>query len=112
MSYQVKYGVWFSAILCCVSISMTGCSSQDGLDPEKENIEYVFEGRPATPPAGVVRYCWEEPIVAYEPNGPGVDAEGRWYHPSYIAVREIRQGRWRPCSELADEIKGETTNER
>ncbi len=48
-------------------------------------------------PQGVVRYCWEEPMVEFEPNGPGVDASGKWYNPYYLAVREVRQGKWRPC---------------
>jgi hypothetical protein len=51
----------------------------------------------AEPPPGVVRYCWEEPKVAYEPNGPGVDVDGKWYQPYYQAVREVKMGRWVPC---------------
>lgn len=61
---------------------------------------------PAQPPEGVVRYCWEEPMAQLEKNGPGLDSEGRWYHPSYVAVREVRSGRWRPCRPLEDEIVG------
>lgn len=49
-------------------------------------------------PKGVVRYCWEEPMVEFEPNGPGIDATGNWYNPHYLAVREVRMGKWRPCS--------------
>ena len=68
--------------------------------------------RPARIPSGTVRYCWEEPIVDFEANGPGVDIEGHFYHPSYLAVREVRQGRWRPCRPVPSEIDGETKNER
>lgn len=50
-----------------------------------------------SPPAGIVRYCWEEPMVGLQKNGPGLNPEGTWYNPSYIAVREVRLGRWRPC---------------
>jgi len=69
-------------------------------------------GIPPKVPAGVVRYCWEEPMVDFEPIGPGLDNEGKWYNPAYIAVREVRQGKWRPCRKPLDEVKGETRNER
>ena len=68
--------------------------------------------RPAQVPPGAVRYCWEEPIVQIEPNGAGLDGDGIWYHPSYMAVRQVRQGRWRPCRPVPSEVKGETRNER
>ena len=73
---------------------------------------YVVIDRPAEIPPGVVRYCWEEPLVQFERNGPGVDAEGEWYHPFYIAAREVRQGRWRPCAPVPSELKGDLKNER
>jgi hypothetical protein len=86
-----------------------GCSDAALVTPETRNIVY---DKPAPVPPGVVRYCWEEPMVQFEPNGPGLDVEGRWYSPSYIAVREVKQGRWRPCSPVPSEVKGETKNER
>ena len=89
---------------------LSGCFKGDGrIEPV---TRYVSVERPARVPAGTVRYCWEEPIVEFEPNGPGVDVEGRWYHPSYLAVREVRQGRWRPCRPVPNEVDGDTKNER
>ncbi|MBP9839213.1 MAG: hypothetical protein KBC84_10955 [Proteobacteria bacterium] len=77
------------------------------------DTKYLSIDGPARVPAGVVRYCWEEPMVEYQPNGPGVDEEGKWYHPSYLAVREVRQGRWRPCEKVPSEVEGEKlSNER
>jgi hypothetical protein len=86
----------------------SGCASKQVV-PE---TRYVVVDRPAEIPPGVARYCWEEPLVEYERNGPGLDAEGEWYHPYYVAVREVRQGRWRPCKSVGSEVKGETKNER
>ena len=90
---------------------LSGCSSAPygQVTPE---TRYISVERPAAVPPGVQRYCWEEPIVAYEPEGPGLDIEGRWYSPSYVAVKEVRQGRWRPCRPMPSEVKGETKNER
>jgi hypothetical protein len=51
-----------------------------------------------SPPEGAKQMCWEEPKVAIEKQGPGVDEQGHWYHPSYDAVREVKMGRWVPCS--------------
>lgn len=56
-------------------------------------------GREAAPPPGVVRYCWEEPLVIREEQRPGLDINRQWYHPSYTAVRQVRSGRWRPCEQ-------------
>jgi hypothetical protein len=89
---------------------LAACAPAPGyVTPE---TRYVIVDKPARIPPGVVRYCWEEPMVELEPNGPGVDTDGRWYHASYVAVREVKQGRWRPCRPVASEIKGETKNER
>jgi hypothetical protein len=88
-----------------------GCASapKGTIKPE---TRYIVLDRPAVIPPGVVRYCWEEPMVQIENVGPGLDADERWYQPSYAAVREVKQGRWRPCRQMASEIKGETKNER
>ena len=99
-----RYTIFF-AILAAGAI---GCSSER-ITPE---TEYLAMELPARIPPGVVRYCWEESMVQLEPNGPGLDEEERWYHPSYLAVREVRQGRWRPCRPVPSEVKGETKNER
>ena len=77
---------------------LTGCvSTPPATPPNTPGIAAAVVGRPGRVPEGVVRYCWEEPIVDFESNGPGVDVEGKWYHPYYLAVREHRMGRWRPC---------------
>lgn len=87
-------------------------SCSNGHQEITPETRYVMLERPAPIPPGVMRYCWEEPMVQFEPNGPGLNSEGTWYHPSYIAVRKVKQGRWRPCREMPSEIKGETRNER
>lgn len=97
-------------IITCL-ISFAACSASSVPEEEAET-RYVVVQKPARIPPGVVRYCWEEPMVVLEENGPGLDADGRWYRPSYVAVREVRQGRWRPCEPVKSEIKGETRNER
>jgi len=96
-------------LLCGLIQGTTGCSKKLGITPETQYIAYE---EPARVPAGVIRYCWEEPMVQLEPNGPGLDDEEHWYHPSYLAVREVRQGKWRPCRQVPSEVKGETKNER
>lgn len=88
---------------------VVGCSSNEGrIRPE---TRYVVYDKPATVPPGVVRYCWEEPMVQLEQNGPGLDSDERYYRPAYVAVREVKQGRWRPCRNVPSEVKGETKNE-
>lgn len=70
--------------------------------------EPVVMSEAAPIPQGVVAYCWEEPLVIYQDNGPGVDSDGNWYHPYYKAVREVRSGKWRPCrpgEREADEVR-------
>ena len=77
---------------------LTACSTEQ---PEPEVVvikEQIVKAIPAAAPEGVVRYCWEEPIVNCEKVGAGLDIKGHWYHPSHAAVRKVRQGRWRPCS--------------
>ena len=87
----------------CLLLSIPACSINKPQTPEVKTI--VLE-QPADIPPGVVRYCWEEPIAKFERNGPGLDSEGRWYHPSYIAAREIRMGKWRPCKPEVSETHG------
>ena len=98
-----------SSCLILLGLFSIGCSSEQRIVPE---TRYLAMEQASPVPAGVVRYCWEEPIVSLEPNGPGLDDRGEYYHPSYLAVREVRQGRWRPCRPVPSEVKGETTNER
>jgi len=96
-------------VLLSVLGILSGCSPKPGITPE---TKYVSIERAARVPAGTVRYCWEEPMVEFEPNGPGLDEQGHWYHPAYLAVREVRQGRWRPCRPVPSEITGDLKNER
>ena len=103
----VRYSALFLFFILAGGI--TGCAEKVGITPE---TQYIAFEEPARVPVGVVRYCWEEPMVQLEPNGPGLDEEERWYHPSYLAVREVRQGKWRPCRPVPSEVKGETKNER
>ncbi len=87
-----------------------GCSNKELPEP-REYVEapapkVSVGSQPAEVPPGVVRYCWEEPMVTFEQNGPGIDQEGHWYHPSYIAVRQVRSGKWRPCeAEIEREVR-------
>jgi hypothetical protein len=106
--YSVGHCLPKLAVLALSMIVLGGCSN-NRIVPE---TRYLSEEHEARVPAGVVRYCWEEPIVQLEPNGPGLDEKEEWYHPSYLAVREARQGKWRPCRPVRDEVKGETRNER
>jgi len=88
-----------------------GCGkSHFSSDPEPQTVYVAYDSAQPIPP-GVVRYCWEEPVVEFQENGPGLDADRRWYVPSSVAVRMVKQGRWRPCSQVASEVKGETRNE-
>ena len=98
-------------IAVAVSCTAMGCSSNGGgaaeIDSQVvDNNQYVVA--PATPPPGVVQYCWEEPMVAHEPNGPGLNSEGTWYSPAYKAVRMVRGGKWRPCNEAEGASDGGT----
>lgn len=114
--FYAKCALWQLWRFGCIAVIgasaavMSGCTKAER--PIEPQTQYVSIERPARIPPGVVRYCWEEPMVEFEPNGPGLDVEGKWYHPSYAAVREVRQGRWRPCREVPSEVKGETKNER
>lgn len=95
-------------ILVCVLFSACSASNDTMIKPE---TRYIVYDKPAVIPPGVVRYCWEEPMVQLEQNGPGLDSDERYYRPVYVAVREVKQGRWRPCRSVPSEVKGETKNE-
>lgn len=83
-------------VIGCVFSSFAGCAAKEA--PAKPLApEQVIIAKDPEVPAGVVRYCWQEPQVAYEAKGPGLDAEGKWYHPSYDAVRQVKGGEWHPC---------------
>lgn len=86
--------------LGCSSLSFVGCSTLSNLfGPEQVEMGAV-EYRNPPAPEGVIRYCWEEPMVDYQRVEPGLDNEGRWYRPAHIAVREVKMGRWRPCKSV------------
>lgn len=92
-----------------ICLLFSACNSAvPTLRPETRDV--VFD-KPAVLPPGAVRYCWEEPMVQLEQNGPGLDSDERYYRPAYVAVREVKQGRWRPCRNVPSEVKGETKNE-
>ena len=84
---------------------MLGCtpSEEGGLKPEDESIEYVYEGRPPATPPGVVRYCWEEPLVDYEIVNPGITEDGVYWEPYHSEIHKVRSGRWRPCERVTNE---------
>ena len=75
------------------SFFTVGCHRNHAATPVQENV--VYERPPV--PEGTEKYCWQEPQVTAEKNGPGVDEQGHWYHPSYNAIREVKMGRWVPC---------------
>lgn len=90
-------------ILSLGAFIFLGACSNATPEPHEVGIIAV----PAAVPEGVIRYCWEEPMVKLEKNGPGLDEENRWYSPSYVAVREVRSGRWRPCQPEPNEVTGD-----
>ena len=92
------------AIFCILAISFfaVGCIKQ----PPPPKPEVIVVSRPAPVPEGAVRYCWEEPMVVDEKNGPGINDEGTWYHPAHTAVRSVRSGKWRPCRKVKSEKVG------
>lgn len=92
----------FKIFLIVACFFIVGCARKVQPAPR---AEIVVISQPAEVPPGVVAMCWEEPIVKVETQAPGIDEDGKWYHPYYKSVREVRQGRWRPCSEVVSETK-------
>ncbi len=80
----------------------------------EEDVQTIYVGYndKAPVPPGVLRYCWEEPVVEFQDNGPGLNSDKTYYQPEFVAIRMVKQGRWRPCTTQASEIRGETKNER
>lgn len=101
--------VFLSVMLLGIAAISAGCSQSKKASPQNEVIILTKD---APVPPGVAQYCWEEPMVKLEQNGPGLDSEGKWYHPSYTAVREVRMGKWRPCERVVSEVEGGTKRER
>lgn len=89
-----------SALLLLGFVPIMGCSKVIWSEPEPE-VKYV--GTPAPVPEGTYRYCWEEPMMTYEENGPGLDKKGHWYVKHHQAVRVVRGGKWRPCKQVSSE---------
>lgn len=87
----------FLCLFCFIGCASTSTGSYKSVDTQ----ESAF-----TPPPGVVRYCWEEPIVDYERVNPGLHSEGKWYNPAHLAVKEVRMGRWKPCKEIRSKTYG------
>lgn len=82
-------------LLICFGLSLVGCGRYvaGGELGSSQEVKVI----PARVPSGVMRYCWEEPVVDEEQHDAGLDARGIYWSPSYVAIREVRQGRWRPC---------------
>jgi hypothetical protein len=93
-------------------LGMTSCGKSHFSNASEAQTVYVGYDSAQPIPPGVVRYCWEEPIVEFQENGPGLDTEKKWYVPSYVAVRMVKQGKWRPCRNVPSEVRGEIRNER
>lgn len=106
-----KSGYYLSFFLIIVIIT-SGCGMNELLlaPSSSSQPEVKLLAAPENPAAGVIRYCWEEPMVDFEENGPGLDSDGHWYVPSHVAVREVRAGRWRPCEEIKSESLGDENN--
>lgn len=103
--------IFYGSILFAALAVLPACSKTHPGMVRPETKHIVLDKAAIVPP-GAVRYCWEEPMVQVYNEGPGLDSDGRWYKPAHVAVREVKQGRWRPCKQMASEIKGETRNER
>lgn len=93
---------WLRKIGLVAGLCLLASCTTKKVEPPLEDNGYI-EARVPYEPEGIVRYCWEEPIAVYQEQGPGLDPDGTWYHPSYTAVRKARQGRWRPCQEIVSE---------
>jgi len=81
-----------------LSLSLSGCilflhPQPPATPPTKVDVI----ARPSEVPPGVARYCWKEPKVVAERNGPGLNAEGTWYLPAQTDIREVKQGYWVEC---------------
>ena len=96
--------------LVFVSLLLFSCSSSSKTVVVPQT-KHIVQQKAAVIPPGAVRYCWEEPMVEFEQNSPGLDSDGRFYRPAYTAIREVKQGRSRPCRVAKSEVKGETKNE-
>ncbi|MCC6934044.1 MAG: hypothetical protein IT292_12470 [Deltaproteobacteria bacterium] len=99
--------VFLAVIFSGMSLALTSCSPSNIAEPDTARVIYE-----PTPPEGVVRYCWEEPIVDEEKVDAGLDSEGKWYNPGHVAIREVRMGKWRPCREITSRTYGRYGNER
>jgi hypothetical protein len=78
-------------------LASTGCVRRSAAKRASSNPSPIVVEKVAE---GTEEYCWDEPRVKEERNGPGVDLDGHWYHSPHVAVREVKMGRWRPCGEL------------
>ena len=85
-----------SLVIVCLSVSMVSCYRRP--TPQNKPTDVVVIQKQ---PEGTEEYCWVEPRVVEEKNGPGVDPRGEWYSAPHTAVREVKQGRWKPCAEVS-----------
>jgi len=87
-----------SLALICFSVAASSSCYRRPAQSSHSNVasEVVIQA----PPEGTEKYCWVEPKVIEEKNGPGVDPRGEWYTAPHTAVREVKQGSWKPCTEV------------
>jgi len=109
---NMKLKKTLNAMILIAAIALLTACSNNQVGMVQPETKYIVLDKGAVVPPGAVRYCWEEPMVEVYKEEPGLDSDARWYKPAHIAVREVKQGRWRPCKQMASEIKGETKNER
>ena len=100
-SRLIRFSMGAFLLVVLGTVVLSGCSPASPAPAEV--VSYVAKKAPLPP--GVTAFCWEEPIVTPEQNGPGLDADEHWYHPSHTAIRQVRGGKWRPCSPVKSEVE-------
>jgi hypothetical protein len=84
-------------LLIAIVCLLIGCVNRPGAKRAPSTLPPIVVEQVAE---GTEDYCWDEPKVKEEKNGPGVDQEGHWYHAPHVAVREVKMGRWKPCGDV------------
>jgi hypothetical protein len=107
---RANYYLNLRMILCISAVLFGGlaCSSNETTVSKPNVPMYIgIEEVEPNPPEGVVKYCWEEPLVIEQKVNAGVNTDGKWYLPAHNSVNEVRMGRWRPCREMRSKAYGE-----
>ena len=89
-------------IVLLLALGVSACSSNKKevqIQEVRPQTHIINVAKPAPKPEGVMRYCWVEPVATTVRHAPGVNYEGTWYNPAYTAVRQVKLGKWRPCSQ-------------